>query len=904
MQQLSNPKKDTPEKLVEHEKTAKSILEAYQGLAKGKIISLQQETHFHAHLIGRMVNKAASHEDSAIRAEREKVFGNTDVQFQKGVEKALLSLNDEVLKLQARALEKAYKDTPKNKDGVVNQQAFAIALNEQLDKARKDLLPMIAKKVSEEVIKSTGIKFTPDIIQHLSKHLAEATSGSSNDFVHIDKGTGFISFIGANEKTSHHQEFGGSFLADRMMYSHHLSANEEVAALSQRQQVRVPSIAVKKLQSMTKELFAQEKDNLIVAKADDLVRAQIRKLDKHHELSEDEQEQILAEYQKINMILLNTHGHEPYTDKRVKAAINQAIINDTKDKISYLQDKYKLGGETRQSEGPQAGLPQAFVYNLYTTLNQGISGAIDERSNKQTQSAEHILEAAHKYNRENRATEVNPGKPLCLVQNIAVNGWGYELSLNKKNPAVVNEAALMVQMASLHTIYDSIQKPEDKVAVEALFKNYDDFLKTDKSSFYDYLKTTRPEALPALEKLKKDIVISPPVDSTQIAGVEAHRAAFTDNSKKALASLFKEGAFGHHDNGFTYQALSVFTEKSSIGGCKSANERAQAVNGRVSILDFVSLDKTTRDGLLNDFLSTDEAQRLREAADNLENNIILGNTAGINNHLNDLYESLNLEGFQAVISFIDQGGHAKLGTKAGVIPNTNNSETVQTHVDNASKWQCHKGLTKNVLKEFGVHEEVSLGKEFGKTAKKMGLAAVGSAIAGGSALGIAGIALAAGASFAFPPVGIAIAIAAAAVTVAASLVALGSFIHKAWKSHKAHAPFEKAQESNDKLVHEGQAQIEQAKREMEHPEPLVDFAPREVQELDPRDDKVVVQDWRKRSSVSVEERVEVSNPLSKEALKEARGQTPSPDIEPVLDNSDEEHLDVHSVPQFLKLIDQ
>ena len=76
-------------------------------MAKGRIISLQQETHFHAHLIGRMVNKATANENPEVRTAREKIFGNTDEQFQKGVDKALLSLNDEVLKLQAKALEKS-----------------------------------------------------------------------------------------------------------------------------------------------------------------------------------------------------------------------------------------------------------------------------------------------------------------------------------------------------------------------------------------------------------------------------------------------------------------------------------------------------------------------------------------------------------------------------------------------------------------------------------------------------------------------------------------------------------------------------------------------------------------------------------------------------------------------------
>ena len=864
------------------DKTPEAILKAYTGLAKGRIISLQQETHFHAHLIGRMVNKAAANENPEVRTAREKIFGNTDEQFQKGVDKALLSLNDEVLKLQAKALEKAYATA--NKKQPFDEQVFALALNEKLDEARKELLPLIAKKVREEVIKSTGIKFTQDITSHLSKHLAEATSGSANDFMHIDKGTGFISFIGANEHTSHHQEFGNSFVADRIMYSHHLNEDEEVVPLSDRQQVRIPSIAVKKVHSMTKELFAQEEGELLVSKADGVVQNRLELLDKHKHLSKDEKIQIIAEYQRINNILLNSHGHIPTTGKIVKKAINQAILADTTDKIQYLQDKYKLGGQDRVDVGQRGGLPKAFVYNLYTTLNVGITGAIDERSNKQTQSAEHILEAAHNYNR------ANPDKPLCLVQNMAVNGWGHKLSLNEKNPAVVNEAALMVQMASLHTIYDSIENHEDKAKVEKLFNHYKDFLETKKSSFYEHLVSLEPldkkakkepSPLDDLNALK-NMPIKTSENTLAIGGLEAHRSAFTTNTKKALASLFKEDAFGQQENGYTYQALSVFAEQASMGGCKSANERAQAVNGRVAILDFVSLDKATREKLLDDYLSPEQAARLKLEADALETHISNGNTAGITQHLDNLYESLNLEGFQAVVSFIDQGGHAKLGTKGGV-PNTNNSETVQTHVENASKWQCHKGLTKNVLKEFAVHEEVSFKKEFSNAAKKMGLAAMGSAIAGAGALGIAGIVLAAGVSFAFPPVGIAIAVAAAVTAAAASLFALGNFAVKTWKNHKAEVKFEKALKENASLIETGaeQKRIEaEALKEKEHAQPVIEQRKRADSQPEPlrpfRNQPQAEPRARSLSLVSSNSEKDVTNPL-RETMGDLRSHVKDPE---------------------------
>lgn len=43
----------------------------------------------------------------------------------------------------------------------------------------------------------------------------------------------------------------------------------------------------------------------------------------------------------------------------------------------------------------------------------------------------------------------------------------------------------------------------------------------------------------------------------------------------------------HHTHEYAklVQSLSLFVEEASIAGCKSGNERAQAINGRVAILD-------------------------------------------------------------------------------------------------------------------------------------------------------------------------------------------------------------------------------------------------------------------------------------------------------------------------------
>jgi hypothetical protein len=344
----------------------------------------------------------------------------------------------------------------------------------------------------------------------------------------------------------------------------------------------------------------------------------------------------------------------------------------------------------------------------------------------------------------------------------------------------------MTHLASLHTIYDSLGDADRGIARE-IFWVYKQFLVQQAQAgayktFYDYISLTPTfEVLENLEKLREKpdtpseekLKALPEVNETG-----NHRLDIANYARTALAALYKTGAFEHHENGFTYQALSVFVEKSSIGGCKSANERAQAVNGRVSILDFISLDHHTRDDLLDKYLSTENAGHIRLLANQLEisiKSIKTRDTAEIVQNLDALYQSLNLEGFQALISFVDQGGHAKLGTKKGLIPNTNNVETVVTHVKHTTEWQCHKGLTKYVLKEFCGVEKLNSEKEIGTLAISLGLGGLGGGAVGGTAVGIIFLI---GLSTLLPPITIVIGLTVAIGAAGAGIVALGAFVYK------------------------------------------------------------------------------------------------------------------------------
>ena len=731
------------------------IIEKYKLLAKSRIISLQQETYFHAYLIGRMLEKAC--EISNVNIEPNK--------FNEGINNALQVLNGQVLDLQAQALRIAYKKTSKKQP--FDQELFAVTFNAALDAARKILLPSIAKILREELIKKTKITFNDNITQHLSKNLAEETAATKHDFVFEDQSMGMVSYIGASEHTSHHRGLGDANLADRLIYSHHITQQKTVQELSDRQQIRVPSLPIKELHKETLKFLKKWLKN--------------RELKFEGEGGEKgEVGNQISAMQKIFNNNNYTVDQEFNQLAIVDQAFNQLAIQDTAEKIKHIQTKYELSEGSRDTKNP---LPKAFVYNLYTTLNRESSfiESRDEKTNLQSQSAEHILKAAHRYNRE------NTGKPLCLVQNIPVNGFGYTVSIDDKKPDLVNEAAVMMYMATLHTVYDVLNE-DSKTKVQLLFKEYNTFLNEIKEDafFYNYLKNAGKLGF---FNDKNNLVIYS--DETKLLTLKNH-------AKNALLKLFNQEDFSNHDYGFTYQALSVFAEDASMGSCKSANERTQAVNGRVAILDFICLGKNSRDALLK---NTGQETLIIAAADELEK--LIKNpgfeTKEINERLNFLYQHLNLEGFQAVISFIDQGGHAKLGTK-GIIPNTNNCEQVVTHVKNASQWQCHKGLISSVLKEFCGVENISLGKEFKNLGNLNGLLAggVGGALTG---TGLFFLAAVIGLSAAFPPLGMAIGLGVFIGAGVVSAVAVGNYAYKLWNAEaQKQERFEAIVNENIKLV--------------------------------------------------------------------------------------------------------
>lgn len=583
-----------------------NVKTAYQKIPSSRIISLQHENYCHAHLIGRTIKDTIR--DSKNNAPL------SDLEVKALVDSALWQLHRKEKTIFKRAIEDAYNASLN--DGKLNQETFALNVDNELDKARVELLPKISEVIKEALI-ANDIGFDEDKFVKISQHAAESNTASINDVVHLHPSLGKASFIGGSEKTAHDKEIGDeTTIAHRLNYSHQLTANDEVKVLTKRRHIRAPSIAIK--------------------------------------------------------------------DGDFKEA-----IADVANKISGLQEEYNLGQNNELNLYEAINWKQkAFHYNLLTSLDS------TDGSNKQIESAKRILLGAHKYNKK------NPKKPKCFVQNISVNGWGWELGLEPLNRSFAKEATLMAKLATLHTVYDELTD-EAQHHARNLFNTYDNFLATqehDTDYFYQYVERFS-KVQDLFKNIDKQLVCKPLGESTapesELDSYETKR----NQVKSALINAFNEGKYADKSYGFTYQALSIFAEKDSFGGCKSANERFSAVYGRVAMLDFITIDKKIRNKLLGDYLG-DNAGNVISKVNALESAIEKGEPENIKKTLNDCYQQLGIEGFQNLISYLDQGGHSKLGTKTKK-PNTNNCEQVKVSVKNADKAQAHKGMMKNVFKTFG-----------------------------------------------------------------------------------------------------------------------------------------------------------------------------------------------------------
>jgi hypothetical protein len=336
-----------------------------------------------------------------------------------------------------------------------------------------------------------------------------------------------------------------------------------------------------------------------------------------------------------------------------KGLKKEAIISDVAEKLSEITDVYEF--EKKLSDKKL----KVFVYNRYTAINDKLG---DTGGNLQTQSATHILQGAHQYNAKSHV--------FCFVQNISVNGFGDTLSYNSRD-ALVRESTLMAEMALMHTLCDT-------PALNKLLDGYKTYLKTSPREPYFSETEHGKAAITQIQAIK----------NTWKDEVETRQAAIAPVSaaKMSLKNLVAHDAHLTHTYAKLIQTLSVFSEKASIGGCKSGNERAQAINGRVLMLDGMKPGSEIEEKLIN--LARAPKLEALTAAD------------ALNTCINEQYNKKGLYAAASVISLVDQGASAKVEAKPKEFYISRNfaeesaKQMTNLKQSKAGAMQAHKGLTK------------------------------------------------------------------------------------------------------------------------------------------------------------------------------------------------------------------
>ncbi|WED43267.1 hypothetical protein [Legionella cardiaca] len=382
----------------------------------------------------------------------------------------------------------------------------------------------------------------------------------------------------------------------------------------------------------------------------------------------------------------------------ITSAAHKSAVRDVADKLAY--DHQLLQQRNSAYRGP-------IVYNLLTSLHPKYIDNLPlvELQNKQRASAARILKGSHLYNAELVAKgELNS---LIYVQNIPVNQHTYELSYSASDGAT-KEAAIMTDIALLATFnyHAAAFSPELRQSITAAYgtahTNYLSFL-SQRGNGLNYFKDSDygDNTITTLKSLK----------TAWKATLTKPMAPAEDMPSLVAQTLFKMMANDAHQNkqfGMLSQALSVFIEPASLGGCKSANEREQAVAGRVGLLKGIT-GELEEVSLLNplDDLSQLSAEK-RAVVTAMQNYLAgTGTVAQIQEAVDKAFNEHNLQSAITAMSPEDQAGPSKVQATEneedpGVISEWNTNVAESGYLDllsqtNSAKLQAHKA---DLAKDF------------------------------------------------------------------------------------------------------------------------------------------------------------------------------------------------------------
>lgn len=299
------------------------------------------------------------------------------------------------------------------------------------------------------------------------------------------------------------------------------------------------------------------------------------------------------------------------------------------------------------------------IYNLLTSFYSDVSeGRFGfEKKNRQSLSAQMILKGSHEFNR--RQLDKKEGAPFIYVQNIPINRHG--VPLNGTSPEVIVEAKLMAEIAMLKTLADQNFLPDTLKAkiqnsMTDIDATYRKFLQETKD-FNSYFKDFKPpegkeEKVNTAPQILNELKASISSEIKEHKELKYDTLSLEQLAALAIARIFAKGDYFDENYGLTIQSLSVFLEPASIYGCKSANERFQAVSGRVDHMKSISRRLAHPESLSESEKQFYNALKaFAKGQDNLEL---------IREKMDSTYNDHNLQGAAAAVSEEDQGATSKI----------------------------------------------------------------------------------------------------------------------------------------------------------------------------------------------------------------------------------------------------
>lgn len=700
------------EKSIESPKI-QEIVDIYKKLPKGSIIPLHKEYYYHLKgSLRTMRNVLASMHPDRIEL--------SDTQLQYILNKTFEDVTKDIDKKFANILIEVYKN---------NERTLPVSeINKLLDKARKELLQVAHDLLYENIIENLepdnqSLEYQKLIQKHLkkhAKHIAETTPASEGDILEIVN-NGPAQLIQNSQYTSHFR-VKGPCVASRQIVTHFTNSAGEIIPNNKksRLQIRTPSLAIKEHS-----------------------RKKVRVADVAEKLE---------------------HLKEEY-------ALDQRDEYKTKEHENGLPNIFTYNLHTSLSKGffPK-GDQISDAFKFLTKFNSWFSGKETGR-NLQTQSADDILRGAHLYNRDtykNLKDTHTTNKPIfCLVQNIPTNTKGSTLSNNRQIiirylryagisiyninnwlkkistnviirtllfiPRVLlnvplffisperqimqltlDEATLMAEMSLVNTILHGEYRNGtlQEKHIKKLMAQYEQYLEeiqnhAEVPANMVYFSETKfgKEAKKIIDQIKHSY------RTFSIRNIdENNQYEFNTLLKNSLQILVGHNMHQNHDYARLIQSMSVYLSNISISGCKSANERAQAINGRVLVDDiFANEDilKANDDYDAMDIKNVKVALEAFASSNSINKNNIKQKALKLKEDLDTFFNKYALQLGPAAISYCDQGGPAKVGTRPAFYNpfvayfDSNNVEELglsNLETDNAFHLQAHKGMTKAMNK--------------------------------------------------------------------------------------------------------------------------------------------------------------------------------------------------------------